>query len=356
MNKKAYLCLEDGTLFQGKSFGAEGTVVAELVFNTAMSGYLETLTDPNCYGQIVLQTFPLIGNYGIIPEDFESAKPTLCGYIVMDPCDHPSNFRGSSTLHAFLQEANVVGLYGIDTRALTKHIREHGIMKAVLTTDPEKANIDTIKNNTVNTSSTEFSVNEIKITSSDENSPRVVLWDFGSKNSIEQSLLQRHATVIRMPANSTREDILAQKPNALVLSNGPIDPNGAGNIIEELTKLRQDHIPTFGIALGHQLLALSHGFALSQLKYGHHGGSQPVLDTKTNRIYITGQNTSAVVDINSIDSTVATKRFINSNDGSCEGIDYLNEPAFSVQFYPGACGGPKDTDFLFDRLFEMMEV
>lgn len=356
MTKKAYLCLEDGTVLHGKSFGAEGTVVAELVFTTAMTGYLETLTDPSYYGQIVLQTFPLIGNYGIIDEDFESAQPALRGYIVMDPCDHPSNFRGTSTLDAYLKENNVVGLYGIDTRALTKRIREHGVMNAVLTTDASKATPDGLKDFFISDAVPSVTTKSVKTTPSATNGPRVVLWDFGAKDNIERELLKRGATVVRMPASSTREEVLAQKPDAIMLSNGPGDPKEAQGVICELTKLQADKIPTFGICLGHQLLALSHGFRTFKLKYGHRGANQPARDTVTDRIFITSQNHGYAVDSDSVDGSIANIRFVNSNDGTCEGIDYVNEPTFSVQFHPEACGGPKDTDYLFDRFFEMMEV
>ena len=340
---------------QGKSFGAEGTVVAELVFTTAMTGYLETLTDPSYYGQIVLQTFPLIGNYGIIREDFESAKPALRGYIVKDPCDHPSNFRGSSSLDEYLKSEGVVGLYGIDTRALTKRIREHGVMNAVLTTDPEKAVADGLKDFTIVNAVPSVTTESIKVTPSASNGPRIVLWDFGAKDNIERELAKRGATVIRMPAASTREEILAQEPDALMLSNGPGDPEEATNVIEQLRLLAEDKIPTFGICLGHQLLALAHGFSTFKLKYGHRGANQPVRDLVTDRIFITSQNHGYAVDNDTIDTTIAMKRFINSNDGTCEGIDYLNEPTFSVQYHPEACGGPKDTAYLFDRFFDMME-
>lgn len=355
MSKKAYLCLEDGTVLQGKSFGAEGTVVAELVFTTAMTGYLETLTDPSYYGQIVLQTFPLIGNYGIIREDFESAKPALRGYIVKDPCDHPSNFRGSSSLDEYLKSEGVVGLYGIDTRALTKRIREHGVMNAVLTTDHEKAVADGLKDFAIVNAVPSVTTESIKVTPSASNGPRIVLWDFGAKDNIERELAKRGATVIRMPAASTREEILAQEPDALMLSNGPGDPEEATNVIEQLRLLAEDKIPTFGICLGHQLLALAHGFSTFKLKYGHRGANQPVRDLVTDRIFITSQNHGYAVDNDTIDTTIAMKRFINSNDGTCEGIDYLNEPTFSVQYHPEACGGPKDTAYLFDRFFDMME-
>ena len=356
MSKKAYLCLEDGTVLRGKSFGAEGTTRAELVFTTAMTGYLETLTDPSYYGQIVLQTFPLIGNYGIIREDFESAKPALRGYIVKDPCDFPSNFRGSSSLDEYLKSENIIGLYGIDTRALTKRIREHGVMNAVLTTDPAQAIPDNLKDLMVTNAVPSVTTDTIKLTPSATNGPRIVLWDFGAKDNIERELTKRGATVIRMPAASTREEILEQEPDALMLSNGPGDPAEAQNIIEQLSLLQADKLPTFGICLGHQLLALAHGFSTFKLKYGHRGANQPVRDLVTDRIFITSQNHGYAVDNNTIDTTIAKIRFINSNDGTCEGIDYVDEPTFSVQYHPEACGGPKDTEFLFDRFFDMMEV
>lgn len=355
MTKKAYLCLEDGTVLQGKAFGAEGTVVAELVFTTAMTGYLETLTDPSYYGQIVLQTFPLIGNIGIICEDFEAARPALRGYIVKDPCDAPSNFRGSSTLDAYLKSEGIVGMYGIDTRALTKRIREHGVMNAVLTTDPAKAVVDGLADFAITGAVPAVTAKATSVKTASDEKHRVVLWDFGAKDNIERELVKRGATVIRMPATSTREEILAEKPDALMLSNGPGDPTEAQNVIAELRKLQADKLPTFGICLGHQLLALAHGFSTFKLKYGHRGANQPVRDLETGRIFITSQNHGYAVDNDTIDPKLATKRFINSNDGTCEGIDYAHEPTFTVQYHPEACGGPKDTEYLFDRFFDMME-
>lgn len=355
MKKKAYLCLEDGTIFQGESFGAEGTVIAEIVFTTAMTGYLETLTDPSYYGQIVLQTFPLIGNYGIIEEDFEAPHPACSGYVIKNLCDVPSNFRGNSTLDAYLKQENIVGISGIDTRALTKRIREHGVMNAVLTTDPEKAVTTELADFSITNAVPSVSIKEVKTIPAHEHAKRVVLWDFGAKDNIERELIKRGAEVIRIPSTSTHEDIIKLQPDGIMLSNGPGDPTEAATVVEQLKLLLPNKIPTFGICLGHQLLALSHGFKTFKLKYGHRGANQPARDTDTGRVYITTQNHGYAVDNNSIDTTVAKVRFVNSNDGTCEGIDYVQEPIFSVQFHPEACAGPKDTDYLFDRFFEMME-
>lgn len=355
MRKKAYLCLEDGTVFQGESFGAEGTVIAEIVFTTAMTGYLETLTDPSYYGQIVLQTFPLIGNYGIIEEDFEAPHPACSGYVIKDLCDVPSNFRGTSTLDAYLKKENIVGIRGIDTRALTKRIREHGVMNAVLTTDQEKAITTNLKEFSIVNAVPSVTIKNTKTVAASAGAKRVVLWDFGAKDNIERELSNRGAEVIRIPSTSTANDIIKLNPDGIMLSNGPGDPMEAAGVIEELKLLLDKKIPTFGICLGHQLLALSHGFKTFKLKYGHRGANQPVRDTDTGRIYITTQNHGYAVDNDSVDDTIAKVRFVNSNDNTCEGVDYINEPSFSVQFHPEACAGPKDTAYLFDRFFEMME-
>lgn len=354
MNQKAYLVLADGTTYEGESIGASGTVVAEMVFTTAMTGYMETLTDPSFYGQIVLQTFPLIGNYGVIREDTEAPHPALRGYIVKSICDHPSNFRCEGNLRDYLKEEGIVALAGIDTRALTKRLREKGVMAAVLTTDPTKANTDSLTD--VRFPDAVRNVTRKERTEHEGNGPRVVLWDFGAKANIERELIRRGAHVIRIPADTTAKEVLALKPDGIMLSNGPGNPEDVSYAIDALRELAPHHIPTFGICLGHQLLALAHGFSTYKLKYGHRGANQPVRDLETGRVYITCQNHGYAVDAESIDPAIAKERFIGSNDGVCEGIDYLNEPVFTVQFHPEACAGPQDTGSLFNRFFAMMEV
>lgn len=352
--QKAYLILENGTIFEGRSFGAAGEAIGEIVFTTAMTGYLETLTDPSYYGQIVVQTFPLIGNYGIIPSDFESKCPHVKAYIVRDWCQEPSNFRCEGDLDTFLKKENIVGLYGIDTRQLTKIVREYGVMNGKIVPEGSSFGLTDLKNYTI--------VDAVKNTTCDKEevfSPegevkkRVVLYDFGAKANICRELVKRGCEVTVVPASTKAERITELAPDGIMLSNGPGDPAENTEIIEELKKLSEKKIPTFGICLGHQLLALAHGARTHKLKYGHRGANQPAEDVKTGRVYITSQNHGYAV-INDSLPECAEVSFVNANDGTCEGIRYLEEPAFSVQFHPEACGGPLDTGFLFDEFIDMM--
>ncbi len=355
--QKAYLMLENGTIFEGKSFGQTGETVGEIVFTTAMTGYLETLTDPSYYGQIVVQTFPLIGNYGVIPSDFESSHPHVKGYIVRDWCQEPSNFRCEGDLDTFLKQEGIIGLYGIDTRALTKIVRESGVMNGKIfmegTTDfglTELKNykiVDAVKNTTCNSEVTYKPEGEVK--------KRICLLDLGAKANICRELVKRGCEVTVMPAFTKAERIFELDPDGVMLSNGPGDPADNVDIIEEIKKICDRKIPIFGICLGHQLLALSQGARTEKLKYGHRGANQPAKDEKTGRVYITSQNHGYAVVNDSLGEN-ATLSFTNANDGTCEGVDYKNMPAFSVQFHPEACGGPLDTGFLFDRFMRLIET
>lgn len=366
-----YLELADGTCFAGKSFGAPVTedVLGEVVFTTAMTGYLETLTDPSYYGQMVIQTFPLVGNYGVIPTDFESSHIHMSAYIVREWCDAPSNFRCKTDLDSFLKSEGVPGIYDLDTRALTKKIRECGVMNGRLTkVMPASCSLaDTPEAETgsdsVHSLLHNFSIqNAVASVSTKERYtlsnalPRyhVVLWDFGAKANIAKRLVSLGCSVTVVPANSSCDDILSLSPDGLMLSNGPGNPKENESIISELKKLCSHNIPTFGICLGHQLLALANGADTEKLKYGHRGSNQPVKDGNTGRIYITSQNHGYAVVSDTIPAN-ATERFINVNDGTCEGISYQSFPGFSVQFHPEACGGPKDTDFLFHEFISLME-
>lgn len=353
--QKAYLILENGTVFEGKSFGAVGEAVGEIVFTTAMTGYLETLTDPSYYGQIVVQTFPLIGNYGVIPEDLESSRPHVKAYIVRQWCQEPSNFRCKGDLDIFLRKNGIVGLYGIDTRRLTRIVREYGVMNGKIVTEcdgvvPEEVKqykiLDAVKNTTCDEEEVFTPEGEVK--------RRVVLYDFGAKANIRRSLVERGCEVRVVPAYTKAERVAQLAPDGIMLSNGPGDPAENTQIIEELKRLSEMKIPTFGICLGHQLLALSHGAKTEKLKYGHRGANQPCKDTATGRVYITSQNHGYAV-VNDSLPTGAKVSFVNANDGTCEGVRYTDEPAFSVQFHPEACGGPLDTSFLFDRFTELMD-
>lgn len=355
MSKPAYLILENGAVFRGKSFGAENNVTGEIVFTTAMTGYIETLTDPSYYGQMVVQTFPLIGNYGMISPDFESAKPALKAYIVREWCQDPSNFRCEGNLDTFLKQHGIVGLCGVDTRALTKIIREYGVMNAMITdTDEHAASAaESLRGRAI-----EGAVNAVsgmrEVLVPEEKKHRVALWDFGAKRNIARELVKRGCEVVIMPSGSTAEEILREQPDGIMLSNGPGDPAENTGIIKELQKLCDAKKPTFGICLGHQLLALSQGAKTGKLKYGHRGANQPVKDLSDGRVYITSQNHGYAVENDSLPEG-AELRFVNANDGTCEGIAYRDMPAFSVQFHPEACGGPLDTGFLFDRFLQLIE-
>lgn len=356
MSRKAYLILENGTVFEGKSFGAEKETMGELVFTTAMTGYLETLTDPSYFGQVVIQTFPLIGNYGVIPSDFESKVPSLKGYIVREWCQAPSNFRCEGDLDTFLKESDIPGICGIDTRALTRIVREYGVLNCKITysgevTDELLEEIKAYKIEQAVESTTIKDTEEFKPENGDLN---VVLMDFGAKHNIGRDLMHRGCNVTVVPAHTTAEQIMALNPDGIMLSNGPGDPAENTSIINEIKKLSEYKIPTFGICLGHQLLALSQGAKTEKLKYGHRGANQPVKYLETGRVYITSQNHGYAVVGDSLPED-AVVSFVNGNDNTCEGVNYTNMPAFSVQFHPEACGGPQDTSFLFDRFVDMMK-
>jgi carbamoyl-phosphate synthase, small subunit len=346
----AYLVLENGTVMKGEYFGAQGEITGEVVFATGMTGYLETLTDQSYYGQIVLQTFPLIGNYGVIPPDFESANVGARAYIVKHPCKNPSNFRCESTLDAFLKERGITGLYGIDTRALTRIIRENGVMNGKITAaPPTQADIAETKAYSIKNAVAAVSSKTVtKTVSTQAVKRRVALMDFGAKRGIANALAARGCEVWSFPHDTSAKEILKIKPDGIMLSNGPGDPAESANngIIETLRILQKSGVMIFGICLGHQLLALANGYSTRKLKFGHRGANQPVKELATGRVYITSQNHGyAVVADNG--------SFVNVNDGTCEGMDY--GISFSVQFHPEACGGPLDTAFLFDRFIERMK-
>ena len=356
MRKKLYLVLENGEIFTGQSFGAYGETVGEAVFTTAMTGYNETITDPSYCGQIVIQTFPLIGNYGVISEDFESRKPFLKAYIVKDICEVPSNFRSEGTLENYLCENNIVGLCGIDTRALTRMLRRSGTMNAKITADISDigAITEELKQYRVQNSVETVSVNGQQTYAVQEPLYNVVLWDFGAKANICRELLKRGCNVTVIPQDTAAEEINKIAPDGIMLSNGPGDPSDNVQIISEIKKVSDSKIPMFGICLGHQLLALSNGAKTEKLKYGHRGANQPVKDIlQSGRVYITSQNHGYAVKTDSLPDN-AKLYFENVNDKTCEGIMYTDTPAFSVQFHPEACGGPHDTNFLFDKFIDMI--
>ena len=356
MSRAAYLILENGTVFEGKAFGAEKETTGELVFTTAMTGYLETLTDPSYYGQVVIQTFPLIGNYGVIPADFESDSPSLKGYIVREWCQVPSNFRCEGDLDTFLKESGIPGIYGIDTRALTRIVREYGVLNCKISYSPDvtKEELDEIKNYVITEAVESTTIKEKEHFDAENGDLNVVLMDFGAKHNIGRELVKRGCNLTVVPAHTTADEIKAMNPDGVMLSNGPGDPSDNTEIIAELKKLCDFGIPTFGICLGHQLLALSQGAKTEKLKYGHRGANQPAKEVETGRVYITSQNHGYAVVSDSMPSNGEVS-FVNGNDNTCEGVKYNNMPAFSVQFHPEACGGPHDTAFLFDRFIDLMK-
>ncbi|MFI3256733.1 MAG: glutamine-hydrolyzing carbamoyl-phosphate synthase small subunit [Spirochaetales bacterium] len=368
MSNKAYILLANGQIFEGKSFGASGCITGEIVFTTGMTGYLETLTDPSYYGQIIMQTFPLIGNYGVIPSDFESKKISATAYIVRDFCQEPSNFRCEGRLEQFLIDNNIVGVYGVDTRELTKIIRESGVMNARIfspSSPDEQKEIDSLiatqKENLLDEirsfsiRNAVHSVSSIPLSQSTQNlltenkgkGKKVVLWNFGAKENIIRHLLKRNLDVEIADSHATADEIIAKNPDGIMLSNGPGDPAENVDIINELQKLCALNKPIFGICLGHQLLALANSAKTEKLKYGHRGANQSVKQLSTGRVFMTSQNHGYSVIPKTIPDG-ASMSFVNVNDGSCEGIEYSHINAFSVQYHPEAAGGPLDTEFLFD--------
>ena len=348
---KRYLILENGDVFCGEAIGAEAESFGELVFTTGMCGYLETLTDPSYFGQIVLQTFPLIGNYGVIEEDFEG-DCFVKGYVVNELCNAPSNFRCGDTLDDYLKEKEIVGISGVDTREITKIIRESGVMNAAISNSPDFS-AELLKGYTVKNAVSSVSHGKTEVFECNEKAKyRVALYDLGAKRNIVRCLLKRGCEVICVPYNTTAEEVLALNVDGIMLSNGPGDPAENTEVIEEIKKLLGKK-PMFGICLGHQLMALSLGAETEKLKYGHRGVNQPVKEVNGKRTYITSQNHGYAVVSGSVkDGEVS---FINANDGTCEGIDYKHLDAFSVQFHPEACSGPHDTEFLFDKFINLLD-
>ena len=337
---KAFLILEDGHVFEGTSIGATDEIISEIVFNTSMTGYLEVLTDPSYAGQAVCMTYPLIGNYGVCLEDMEADKPWQSGFIVREIAKKPSNFRSEQSINQFLINNNITGIEGVDTRALTKILRNQGTMKGMITTNSSY--------------DLEDCLNRIKAWEMEH----VVLHvtDLGVKRNIIKSLLKRGCQVTVYPAETPAEEIIADAPDGIMLTNGPGDPKDCKVTIKEVKKLFDTDIPIFAICLGHQLLALANGGDTVKMKYGHRGANHPVKDLKTGKVYISTQNHGYMVKEESLDRKVAEVSFINVNDKTIEGVHYLGKNVQTVQFHPEACAGPLDTGFLFDEFMNMMEV
>ena len=319
-----------------------------------MTGYLEVLTDPSYAGQAVVMTYPLIGNYGITP-DMESERPWVDGYIVRELSRIPSNFRCEGTIQDFLKEHDIPGICGIDTRALTKILRDKGTMNGMITTD-EDYDLDEILPRlaayTTGDVVSKVTCAAPKVLPGD--GKRVALLDLGAKRNIAKSLNDRGCEVTIYPADTPAETILAGNPDGIMLSNGPGDPKECTEVIKEIKKLYDSDVPIFAICLGHQLMALATGADTHKMKYGHRGGNYPVKDLSTGRVYISSQNHGYVVDVDKLDPSIATPAFVNVNDGTNEGLKYTGKNIFTVQFHPEACPGPQDSGYLFDRFIEMM--
>lgn len=357
--EKAYLMLADGQIFEGRSFGAKGTVIGEVVFTTGLTGYQETLTDPSYYGQIVTQTFPLIGNYGVNHEDNESARSYVSGYIVREWCNAPSNFRMEGNINDFLTEHNIIGIHNIDTRRLTRVIREVGVMNGVITTDDVYSRKDEllaqIRAYEIKDAVKSVTNSETLTYSGDSPGYKVALFDFGYKRNIRQELVKRGCEVVVVPADTNAETVKAMAPDGIMFSNGPGDPSENVQIIENIREIEKLGIPIFGICLGHQLMALANGGRTEKLKYGHRGANQPVIDLESGLTYVTSQNHGYAVVGDSIDTEIGHVSHINANDKTCEGIRYNKINAFTVQFHPEAHGGPLDTAYLFDEFIKSMD-
>ncbi|MCR5558615.1 MAG: carbamoyl phosphate synthase small subunit [Butyrivibrio sp.] len=402
---KAFLILEDGTVFEGKHIGADKDVVSEIVFNTSMAGYTEVFTDPSYAGQAVCMTYPLIGNYGVCLDDMESERPWVDAVIVRELSRIPSNFRCDMSIQEFLDKYEIPGIEGIDTRKLVRLLREKGTMNGYITTNEnlkyedvkeklhayttgdvvskvsckEKKFLKGVENLAENgplSGSAVFNkenfeadlkgdhskrekkpaiVKNLNGKGSDKKALKVALLDLGAKKNIGESLAARGCDVTIYPSSTTAEEILSDAPDGIMLSNGPGDPKDCPGVIEQIKKLYASDTTIFAICLGHQLMALATGADTFKMKYGHRGGNHPVKDLQTGRVYISSQNHGYVVDMDKLDKTIAEPAFINVNDGTNEGLAYVGKNIFTVQFHPEACPGPQDSSYLFDRFIDMIK-
>jgi carbamoyl-phosphate synthase small subunit len=372
---KALLVLADGKTYEGEHFGSEGEVEAEIVFNTSMSGYQEIITDPSYCGQMVVMTYPLIGNYGINPEDFESDRPHLSGFIIKELSNVQSNWRSRGNLEDFMKEENVFGIQGIDTRALTRRIREKGAQQAILSTntsDPQRliekarkstdlSGKDLVKEvtckNSYDWNENEWTIQRGKteLKEMEDRPYNVLVYDFGVKRNILRKLTRVGCKVKVVPADTPADEVLAKKPDGIFLSNGPGDPAAVSYAIDNVKKIL-GKVPIFGICLGHQILSLALNGKTYKLRFGHHGGNQPVMDMKSGKIEITSQNHSFAVEQNSFDNNDVYITFLNLNDNTVEGIEHKSWPIFSVQYHPEASPGPHDSEHLFHKFVNLMKA
>lgn len=352
MKKK--LILESGEVFHGNSFGAEQETVGEVVFNTGMTGYQELISDPSYYGQMVCMTYPLIGNYGINRDDFESIEPAIKGLIVKEACDFPSNFRSQMSLDEFFKRKNISGISGVDTRRLTRLIRNKGVVRGKIVDDTvdEMQTISSLKNSESITDQI-AKVSTKSLYASPNRGLKVVLIDYGAKLGIIRELSARNCDITVVSYDTPAEEILLLQPDGIMLSNGPGDPQDnpvAIKIIQELL----GKVPIFGICMGHQLIALACGATTFKLKFGHRGGNHPVLDLEKNTVAMTSQNHGYAVDVESLKNTGLIQTHIALNDGTNEGLRHEKYPCFSVQYHPEASPGPEDANYLFDEFIELM--
>lgn len=355
MLEKRYLVFEDGSIYEGRKLGSDNLTKGEIVFNTAMTGYQETISDPSYTGQIITFTYPLIGNYGINRDDFESLVPTLSGVVVKEASTHPSNFRQQKTFNDVLVQYDIPGISGVDTRSITRKIREHGVLKAGFTDHAEDIPtfIEVLKQ-------FELSRDEVPMVStktpyvSTGSDLSVVLVDFGKKQNIVREINARGCNVTVVPYNTPAEIILGMSPDGVMLSNGPGDPEDVPEAVEMIQGIL-GKIPFFGICLGHQLFALSQGAEAFKMKFGHRGANHPVKDLATGKIALTSQNHGYAIDEASVAHTDLEVTHIALNDGTVEGLKHKTLPAFSVQYHPEACPGPTDSNYLFDQFIDMMK-
>jgi len=373
----ARLALEDGTIYQGANFGAKGTAFGEIVFNTSMTGYQEILTDPSYCGQIVAMTYPLIGNYGVCPEDQESTKIHVKGFVIKELAHTHSNFRANQSLHEFLKDQNIIGLANIDTRALTRRIRVAGAMKSVISTETcddmelvEMARSSaglvgrdlvrevTCKHKTSWKQGQTSAFAQASVSSGsggDSSVPKIVAIDCGIKHNICRSLVDKGFDVTLVPAQTSAKEILDYQPDGIFVSNGPGDPEPVGYAIDTLGQLTKSGVPIFGICLGLQLLCQAFGAKTYKLKFGHRGANQPVKNLDTGRVEITAQNHGFAVDMDSLNEKEIRVTHINLNDNTLEGFVHKSLPVFAVQYHPEASPGPHDASYLFDAFYEMVQ-
>ncbi len=355
----AILVLEDGRTFYGASFGAAGETFGEMVFNTSMSGYQEILTDPSYAGQLVCMTYPLIGNYGVNEEDTESRRPWVEGFVVREASKIASNWRSTETLDSYLLKNNIVGIEHIDTRALVRHIRDKGAMRAAIST------VDLDRKSLLNKvlASPEMNNRELASTvsidqafeypASGEQKYHVVAFDFGVKTNSLREFAKFGCRTTVVPADTSAEEVLALKPDGIFLSNGPGDPASMQKVVEEIRKLTETEVPMFGICLGHQLIGQVFGGETYKLKFGHRGGNQPIMDLTTGKVEITSHNHGFAVNADSLPDGVEVTH-INLNDKTVAGLRHKTLPVFSVQYHPESAPGPHDSEYLFERFIELM--